>query len=102
MKLTEEVLLASGFSPRKLQIIKNHNAGFDETFDDAIRGFAEGFRGMLWGLTGCAALFICVCFSKDQSNIVATGIALLIVIPFAVFIHPPVLSYKSRRYWRIH
>lgn len=100
MKVTEEALLASGFSSQEVQRIKHNIKIYGGDLEEAIQELRTIFRTMLWILIICVAVFICVCIFKEQRAIVAAGISLLAVIPVIIFVQPPVLAYKSWRYWR--
>jgi hypothetical protein len=102
MKVSEAALLQSGFSPEDLQKIKNNIDSYGGSLDDSIHDLANRFRIVLWVFFGCIAVFIWVIFSNNQVYIMSTGIGLLITMLIVIFVQPPVLSYKSWRYCRIH
>lgn len=102
MKVNEAALLKSGFSHADLQKIKNNIDSYGGSLGESIHDLANRFRIVLWVFFGCMAIFIWVILSNSQDYIVSTGIGLLITMIIVIFIQPPVLSYKSWRYWKIH
>ncbi|HDJ1441723.1 TPA: hypothetical protein PPN70_004176 [Serratia rubidaea] len=102
MKVSEEELLRAGFSRADLQKIKNNVASHGGTLGGAIHDLANRFRVVLWVSYGCLAVFIWVMFSSNPIYVASTAIGLLITILITLFVQPPVLSYKSWRYWKIN
>nr|WP_313669316.1 hypothetical protein [Atlantibacter sp.] len=102
MKVSEAALLKSGFTPAQLQAIKNNVENYSGTLGEAIQDLANRFRVTLWVFYGCVVIFIWVIIANDLTYIVSTGIGLLITMAIVIFTQPPVLAYKSWRYWRAH
>nr|WP_041474289.1 hypothetical protein [Erwinia sp. Ejp617] len=100
MRVSEEALLNSGFSHAELQKIKNNVESHGGSIADAIQDLANRFRIVLWVFYGCVAIFLWVVFSTDRGYIIATGAGLAITMMIVIFTQPPVLSYKSWRYWK--
>ncbi|MEG3131014.1 hypothetical protein SC171_23695 [Pantoea cypripedii] len=100
MLVSEEALLRSGFNRADLKKIQNNVESYGGTLGEAIQDLANRFRIVLWIFYGCLAAFIWVFFTSDRLYITATGIGLLITMLIVIFIQPPVLSYKSWRYWK--
>lgn len=102
MKVNEANLLKSGFSSIDIQKIKNNTKNFGGSIGDTIQDLANRFSIVLWVFFGCMVVFICTILSSSQTYIISTGIGLLITMLIVIFVQPPVLSYKSWRYCRMH
>ncbi|WP_338134021.1 hypothetical protein, partial [Yersinia bercovieri] len=102
MRTSEEALLRSGFSHTDLQKIKNNVESYGGTLEEAIQDLANRFKIVLWIFFGCMTMFIWVVFSSDRAYITSAGIGLLITMLIVIFCQPPIISYKSWRYWRKH
>lgn len=100
MKVTDEALLRSGFTPSDLQKIKNNVESYGGTLGEAIQDLANRFRIVIWIFSAFMAMFLWVIISNEIQYIISTGIGLSIAMLIAVFVQPPVLSYKSWRFWR--
>lgn len=100
MKVTDEALLRSGFTPSDLQKIKNNVESYGGTMGEAIQDLANRFRGVLWITSACLMVFILLVLFIAKETVVGGGISILIAIVIVAFIQPPVLSYKSWRFWR--
>ena len=100
MKVTDEALLRSGFTPSDLQKIKNNVESYGGTLGEAIQDLANRFRVVLWITSACLMIFILLVLFTAKETVVGGGISILIAIVIVAFIQPPVLSYKSWRFWR--
>lgn len=100
MKVTDEALLRSGFTPSDLQKIKNNVESYGGTLGEAIQDLANRFRVVLWITSACLMVFIILVLFSAKETVVGGGISILIAIVIVAFIQPPVLSYKSWRFWR--
>ena len=100
MKVTDEALLRSGFTPSDLQKIKNNVESYGGTLGEAIHDLANRFRVVLWITSACLMVFIILVLFSAKETVVGGGISILIAIVIVAFIQPPVLSYKSWRFWR--
>ena len=100
MKVTDEALLRSGFTPSDLQKIKNNVESYGGTLGEAIQDLANRFRVVLWITSKCLMVFSFLVLFYAKENVVGGGISILIAIVIVAFIQPPVLSYKSWRFWR--
>ncbi|HBQ7916363.1 TPA: hypothetical protein L8S41_004884, partial [Klebsiella aerogenes] len=58
MKVTDEALLHSGFTPSDLQKIKNNIESYGGTLGEAIQDLANRFRVVLWITSSCLMVFI--------------------------------------------
>ena len=101
MLVNEEGLLRSGFSSSELQIVKNNIESYGGTLEQAIHDLARRFRIMIWIVAVFLAIFIMLVLFSSGIKIIAGGISFLIAIGFMMLGQPPVLCYKSwRYYWR--
>lgn len=100
MKVSDEALLRSGFTPSDLQKIKNNVESYGGTLGEAIQDLANRFRVVLWITSACLMVFIILVLFSAKETVVGGGISILIAIVIVAFIQPPVLSYKSWRFWR--
>ncbi|WON78047.1 hypothetical protein [Serratia sp. UGAL515B_01] len=100
MKVSEEALLRSGFNPVELQKIKNNVDSYGGTLDEAIQDLANRFRALTWIVTGCLLTFIILVLFSSAIKIIAGGVAILFGVAIMMFAQPPVLCYKSWRFWR--
>ncbi|HED2521380.1 TPA: hypothetical protein R4Y92_005349 [Klebsiella aerogenes] len=100
MKVTDEALLHSGFTPSDLQKIKNNIESYGGTLGEAIQDLANRFRVILWITSSCLMVFIILALFSAKETVVGSGISILIAIVIVLFIQPLVLSYKSWRFLR--
>lgn len=102
MRVSEEALLSSGFSHTELQKIKNNveSYSYGGTLGEAIQNLANRFRALTWVATGCVLVFIFLVIFSSTIKIVAGGLSFLLGISIMMFAQPPVLTYKSWRFWR--
>ncbi|EPT0358979.1 hypothetical protein ACQ7NX_19365 [Enterobacter cloacae subsp. dissolvens] len=100
MDVTEEALLSAGFTRSDLQKIKNNIESYGGTLGEVIQDLANRFRVVLWITSSCLMVFILLMLFTAKETVVGGGISILIAIIIVVFIQPPVLSYKSWRFWR--
>ncbi|MBS0055525.1 hypothetical protein [Yersinia sp. Marseille-Q3913] len=100
MNVNEEKLLKSGFTNAELQKIKNNVDRFGGTLSEAIQDLANRFRALTWVTTGCVLVFIFLVIFSSTIKIVAGGLSFLLGISIMMFAQPPVLTYKSWRFWR--
>ncbi|MDY1036880.1 hypothetical protein [Lelliottia sp. CFBP8978] len=102
MNVTDDASLLSGFTQSDLQKIKNNVESYGGTLEEAIQDLANCFRILLWVFLGCIAMFIWMLFSNERDYVISTGTGLSIAMLIAVFVQPPVLSWKSWRFLRMH
>ena len=100
MKVNDEMLLRSGFNGNDLFKVKTNVARYGGTLEEAIQDLANRFRIILWVFYFCLALFIGVALTSDRLYMFSAAISILVIMLIVVFIQPPVLSYKSWRYWK--
>jgi len=100
MNVTKEQLLQSGFNHADLQIIQNNIDSYGGTLEETIQDLANRFRVVIWVFYGCIIIFTWIALTHENPYIIATGISLLIAMAIVLFMQPPVLSYKSWRYWK--
>ena len=99
-KVNEEALIRSGFSNSDLRKIRNNLESYGGTLDEAIQDLANRFRIVIWIALCCFAVFLMLLLFASKQTAGGGGVSLLIGVIIVMFIQPPVLSYKSWRYWR--
>jgi hypothetical protein len=110
MQVNDEALLRSGFTPAELDYIKKRMESYEAEdgeapfeLEEAITILSNKFRAFLWVNSVLILYFIYAMLTKDKADVVAFGISALFTFPITTFvILPPILSYKSWRYWRKH
>ena len=95
-----EALLRSGFSSSELQTVKSNVESYGGTLEQAIHDLARRFRALTWIVTVCTLIFVMLVLFSTGIKIIAGGVAFLFGIGIMMFGQPPVLCYKSWRYWR--
>ena len=98
MRVSEEALLRSGFSPADLRKVKNNLESYGGTLGDAIQDLSRRFTIALTVVLCCLAVFIFLLFVGSSETVFSGGIALLCGCAVAIFVQPPVLSYNSWLY----
>ncbi len=99
MKVSEEALLRAGFTHAELQKIKNNIEIYGGTLEEAIHDLRNRFRVLLWVISGCFCIFLFLFLFSSEPMFIGGGFSLLITIAIVTFIQPPILAYKSWRYW---
>lgn len=102
MEVNEVALLKSGFSQADLKKIKNNIESYGGTLGEAIEDLKNRFRVLLWITSACVFIFVFLLLFSSAPVIVGGGLSLLIAVVIVTFIQPPVLAYKSWRYWRLN
>lgn len=100
MIVSEDALLRSGFSSADLRKVKNNLKSYGGSLGDAIQDLSRRFTIALTVVLCCLAIFIFLLFVGSSETVFSGGIALLCGCAVAIFVQPPVLSYKSWRYQR--
>lgn len=100
MEVSEETLLRAGFTESDLKKIRNNVDSYGGTLGEAIQDLANRFRIVLWIDSACVVMFLCALFTHDGFYGLTVGMSLLITMLIVAFIQPPILSYKSWRYWK--
>ncbi|MEH5416068.1 hypothetical protein PO568_10525 [Enterobacter cloacae] len=100
MKVTDETLLNSGFTPSDLQKMKNNVESYGGTLGNAIKDLATRFVLTVWVVSGCLAVFIFLMIFASEESVFSSGIGLSCGIAVAIIIQPPLLAYKSWRFCR--
>lgn len=98
MKVTEEALLESGFSPAELQKLKNNIANYGGTLDSVTHDLANRFKASKWiSVIALTILVITIMLTSfDASESFAA--TLTVVLPFLWYITPAKLAYKAWHY----
>lgn len=100
MKVTDDALLRSGFTPSDLQKIKNNLESYGGTLGNAIRDLARRFILVMWVVSSCIAIFLFLVIFASNESIFSGAIGLSCGAAVAIFIQPPMLAYKSWKFWR--
>lgn len=100
MLVSEEKLLRSGFSSSELQTVKKTVEKYGGTLEQAIHDLARRFRTLTWIIAACTIIFLLLLLFSTGIKIIAGGVAFLFGIAVMMIGQPPVLCYKSWRYWR--
>ncbi|HDR2832017.1 TPA: hypothetical protein QCK25_000110 [Enterobacter mori] len=100
MKVTDDALLRSGFTQSDLQKIKNNLESYGGTLGNAIRDLARRFILVMWVVSSCIAIFLFLVIFASNESIFSGAIGLSCGAAVAIFIQPPMLAYKSWKFWR--
>lgn len=100
VKISEEALLNSGFSPAEIRKIKNNVGSYGGSLTEAIHDLANRFAIAAWVVSACVAVFIFLLIFGSSESIFSGGTGLLCGIAVAIFIQPPFIAYKSWRFRR--
>lgn len=100
MKVSEDNLLRSGFTPRELGKIKSNTQRFGDTLNEAIGDLARRFIIATGCISFCLAVFVLLLAFGSSESIFSGGIGLACGAVIAAFSQPPVLAYKAWRYTR--
>lgn len=101
MKVTEEVLLASGFSPAELQIIKRNAEIYGNSLDVVTNDLANRFIMVISIISFCLIVFIFLILFGSAESIFSgtTGVACGIAV--AAFAQPLLLACKAWRFRKV-
>lgn len=98
MKVTEEALLKSGFSPADVEKINNNVKSYGGTPDSVIHDLANRFNISKWiTIVAFFILFIALIFSS-KNNILSLLFALIVGLPFIWYLTPARLAFKAWQY----
>ncbi|MCC4568709.1 hypothetical protein [Enterobacter hormaechei] len=100
MNVTDDALLRSGFTQSDLQKIKNNLESYGGTLGHAIRDLARRFILVMWVVSSCLAIFLFLVIFASNESIFSGAIGLSCGVAVAIFIQPPMLAYKSWKFWR--
>lgn len=79
MKVTDETLLNSGFTPSDLQKMKNNVESYGGTLGNAIKDLATRFVLTVWVVSGCLAVFIFLMIFASEESFFLVVLAFLVV-----------------------
>jgi membrane protein YdbS with pleckstrin-like domain len=100
MTVNESELLKSGFTDADLKIIKNNIESYGGTLHEAVVELSNRFRVLLWIVSAFTLVFVFLLLFSTKPYILGGGLSLLFCAVIVTFIQPPVLAWKSWRYWR--
>lgn len=102
MDISRKHLLASGFTESELQKLQKNIDNYGGTMEDVIKDLAKRFKVAVFILFFMAALFTYALLFSSLDEIISLGLALLIAAFLVIFIQPPLISYKSWRFYSIN
>lgn len=97
---TEDRLLRSGFTPKDIKKLRNHNANFGSTLDSVVSGLSARFRGILYVTTALLIFEIIIVAVSSLDNIISCSIAVFFALAVIYLTTPSKLAYKSWSYMR--
>lgn len=100
MDVNEKNLSRAGFKYADIQKIRRNVDAHGGTFSEALQDLANRFRILLCVISGCVLVFVLLLSFGSEDSIISGGIALLCGAVIAMLSQPPMLSYKSWRYFR--
>lgn len=100
MDFSKERLLASGFTTKELQKLQNNIDNFGGSFEEVVRDLAKRFKRIFFTVVIMFLLFIYAVFFSSTDEVIALGIATLVVSTLVIFLQPPVISFKCWRFCR--
>lgn len=100
MDVNEKNLSRAGFKYSDIQKIRRNVDSYGGTFSEALQDLANRFRILLWVISGCVLVFVLLLSFGSEDSIISGSIALLCGIAIAMVSQPPMLAYKSWRYFR--
>ncbi|WP_297203624.1 hypothetical protein [uncultured Pluralibacter sp.] len=95
MTITEEKLLALGFTPADLQSLHRYSVKGVLSLEMVISDLAKRFNAALLLTFFLAAVYLLTFFIASTENVISLGIAMLIALLIIWFFQPPLLSYKA-------
>ncbi|AXF75059.1 hypothetical protein LU631_09105 [Erwinia tracheiphila] len=98
MAITEEKLLASGFTPADVQKLKNNIDNYGGSFDQAVHDLSNRFRSVQWISIVAFVILLLVSVFSSKNNALSLLFALITGLPFIWYLAPAKLAYKS---WKL-
>lgn len=100
MKVSEETLLASGFSHTDLQKIKSNVENFGGTFDEVIQDLAKRFNVAKWITIVAFIILFFTSVLSTKNNTLSLAFSLVVGLPLVWYLTPAKLAFKAWRYKR--
>lgn len=100
MTITEEKLLAAGFTSSDLQTLRKYIIKDTLSLDIVISDLSKRFNAALLLTLLLAAAYLIVFSIASKENVISMGIAMLIALFIIWFFQPPYLSYKAWKFKR--
>ena len=98
MTITEEKLLASGFTSSDLQKLRKYIIKDTLSLDMVISDLSRRFHSAILLTILLAAVYLIVFCIASKENVISMGIAMLIGLFIIWFFQPPLLSYKAWKF----
>ncbi|MBO1811544.1 hypothetical protein J4G53_25265 [Serratia ureilytica] len=98
MVITEEKLLASGFTPADVQKLRKYIIKGELPLDMVISDLSKRFKAALLLTPFLIIVYLIACSVASKENIISLGVAMGIALLIIWFFQPPLLAYKA---WRL-
>lgn len=98
MAITEEKLLASGFTSSDLQRLHKYIIKGTLSLDMVVSDLSKRFNAALLLTLFLAAVYLIVFFVASKENVISLGVAMIIALLIIWFFQPPFLSYKAWKF----
>ena len=98
MKVSEETLLESGFSPADVLKIKSNVENFGGTLDEAIQDLAKRFNVAKWITLVAFVILTLTSLLSTKNNTLSLAFALMAGLPLIWYLTPTRLAFKAWRY----
>lgn len=100
MKVSEETLLASGFSLAEIQKIKSNVESFGGNFDEVIQDLAKRFNVAKWITIVAFIILFFTSVLSTKNNTLSLAFSLVVGLPLVWYLAPAKLAFKAWRYKR--
>ncbi|HAG2882661.1 TPA: hypothetical protein G8051_004732 [Salmonella enterica] len=98
MAITEEKLLASGFTSSEIQTLRKYIIKGTLSLDMVISDLSKRFNAALLLTLLLAAVYLIIFSVASKENVISMGIAMAIALLIIWFFQPPLLSYKAWKF----
>lgn len=98
MAITEEKLLASGFTLSDLKTLRKYIIKNTLSLEMVISDLSKRFNAALLLSLLLAVAYLIVFSTQSKENVISMGIAMLIALFVIWFFQPPFLSYKAWKF----
>lgn len=100
MAITEEKLLASGFTSSDIKTLQKYLSEGSLSLDIVISDLSKRFKAALLLTSFLTAIYLIMLSTASKENIISMGIAMLIALLIIWLFQPPFLSYKAWKFKR--
>ncbi|CAI1577279.1 MULTISPECIES: hypothetical protein [Serratia] len=95
MAITEEKLLAAGFTLADVQKLKNNLDNYGGSFEQVIQGLSNRFRANIWITAAVVVVCLTVLFGGSLGDAASAAVAALIALAIVWFTVPIPLAYRA-------